>query len=710
MTYKIITIGLCKFLFIFFIILNVVACGGDSSSVEIDPPPTKNTPFSVTNIPENQISHSFFRDVDGTENALAGRIVIEAPDIIETDLNRAESVWVYWADNNREKLGGAWLKTTADAVYEINIPTGTNLPENTKAMLLYPANNIGQSKHGRLVLFHDFIGNASLFGPGGNEAKNWFYGEERPALSVQRSDINGGLCTFDNGLVSIIDMNNTRDEAWHNSIGDGQANVVDETNFPPYEFLCDETPIHKADEISDEIGIWTYSTLNDSLFYGTLTYDMFLKYLGEPPLKDKVRLRVHYGVLSDRSVFWDGAYANFSDGYPFQYSMAPLDVIGHEVAHGVLNRISDLDFFEHSISTDARTLHEAFADISGVMVKYEFTGHKDNWEHGAEAKGYTRHLDKIETEFGAIDSFLDYDDAGDNFYLRIGVITYPFYLLSNKWGIEPAYKVYLSAAKNCWLAMTTLTEAADCVKQEADTAGLSTVDVVEAFKTVKIKLFEDGVLSHFKNEKYKLRSQFIDNSESTNQITQWLWDFGDGTTSTAVSPEHTFEDAGDYQVALTVTDQSGDQDVFKRLISVTDQYCAIKPHEVDKHITSLSIDGTSVSIDPTRSDYTQKTIVLSDSSHVVINIEGDVLSTEKSTTWSVWIDINDNGVFGDDDKEFVLNQFVAQGQPYELHKVLDFSKLPNNGDAVHMRIVGDYAVITACNLSVGEALDVKISW
>jgi hypothetical protein len=390
--------------------------------------------------------------------------------------------------------------------------------------------------------------------------------------------------------------------------------------------------------------------------------------------------------------------------------MASLDSIAHEVGHGVLNRISELNLFEHDISTDARTLHEAFGDISGVMAKYEFTGHTDNWIHGEESEGFTRHLDKIKTESGAIGSYLDYDDAGDNFYLRIGMISYPFYLLSNQWGIEPTYMVYLSAAKTCWLAQTTLTEAAECIKQQAGFAGLTEADVVAAFKTVKIKLFDEGVLSHFTAEKFKLRTQFSDNSRSTSEVTQWHWDFGDGQTSTESSPEHTFAQAGTYPVKLIVTDQSNDQDSFERLIDVTDQYCAMRSSSGDNQIIAVSIGGNEIDYSPSQWDYTQTPIELISPNSTVINIQGDNASTQRSTTWRVWIDLNENGIFGDESAELIFDKFVAEGLPYTLNTQLDLSALPNDGSPKYMRIIGDYAVITPCSSNIGEALDLRVKW
>jgi len=662
-------------------------------------------------MPLNQITHVFFRDQDGATGSLGGTVMIEAAEVIDTDPARVESIWVYWADEHGNKDGNVWFKTSPDSVYQIELKIGTPIPDNVSGFLLYPSNKEGLASEGSLINFHDFVGNAELAGPGGNELDAWYYGDGRPTITVQRTSYQGGLCIFDNGLVSVTDMNNTEDENWKVTRGNGRSNLVNEIDFPAYEFLCDENPVNTTREISDDIGVWTYSTINDAMFYGTVVYDSFLKYLGEPPLEEKIRLRVHYGHQSETKVYWDGAYANFSDGYPFQYSMASLDSIAHEIGHGVLNRISPLNAFEKEISTDARTLHEAFSDLSGVMAKYEFTGDSNNWVHGEESMGEVRRLNQINTEIGAIGSLLDYEDAGENFYLRIGMVTYPFYLLSNQWGLEQTYKVYLNSAKACWTAMTTLTEAAECIKQQAVVSGFSEADVVDAFKTVKIKLFEEGVLSHFKADTYKLRVEFSDNSQSTSRVSQWLWDFGDGHTSTEQNPEHIFAESGDYHVSLMVTDQSNDQDSFYRLMSVNDQYCTIKDtYNVDNHISRVMVDGMDINFSSEKSDYTESTINLMNPENTVINIEGESTATERSTTWRAWVDLNDNGVFGDEDNELIVNTFVAEGLPYALNTVLDLSDLPNDGEPKYMRIIGDYAAITPCSTGVGEALDLRITW
>ncbi|MBK9450818.1 MAG: PKD domain-containing protein [Bacteroidetes bacterium] len=56
---------------------------------------------------------------------------------------------------------------------------------------------------------------------------------------------------------------------------------------------------------------------------------------------------------------------------------------------------------------------------------------------------------------------------------------------------------------------------------------------------------------------HSLTLQFGDASTSGHSITSWLWDFGDGHTSTAQNPTHTFAHHGVYNVCLTIHDSHG---------------------------------------------------------------------------------------------------------------------------------------------------------
>lgn len=60
------------------------------------------------------------------------------------------------------------------------------------------------------------------------------------------------------------------------------------------------------------------------------------------------------------------------------------------------------------------------------------------------------------------------------------------------------------------------------------------------------------------------------NDASTGNINSWLWDFGDGTSSTAQNPSHTYTAAGTYQVTLTVAQNKWWFDTTTKDVSVSD--------------------------------------------------------------------------------------------------------------------------------------------
>lgn len=63
--------------------------------------------------------------------------------------------------------------------------------------------------------------------------------------------------------------------------------------------------------------------------------------------------------------------------------------------------------------------------------------------------------------------------------------------------------------------------------------------------------------------------QFIDSSAAgTGTLATWLWEFGDGSTSTEQNPLHQYSDTGSYNVTLIVTNSDGCTDTFTVLVTV----------------------------------------------------------------------------------------------------------------------------------------------
>ncbi|HID25492.1 MAG TPA: PKD domain-containing protein, partial [Thermoplasmata archaeon] len=67
--------------------------------------------------------------------------------------------------------------------------------------------------------------------------------------------------------------------------------------------------------------------------------------------------------------------------------------------------------------------------------------------------------------------------------------------------------------------------------------------------------------------------QFIDESmDEDGYIVQWLWDFGDNTTSSASHPTHSYNTAGTYTVTLTVVDNGNKTNFAQQTITVKTAY------------------------------------------------------------------------------------------------------------------------------------------
>ena len=100
--------------------------------------------------------------------------------------------------------------------------------------------------------------------------------------------------------------------------------------------------------------------------------------------------------------------------------------------------------------------------------------------------------------------------------------------------------------------------------------------------------------------------QFTDTSTDLDgSITSWLWNFGDGYTSSQKNPSHKYTDNGTYNVTLNVTDDDGAKDTEYKIINVVNSppianftYTPLYPttaNTIQFTDTSTDSDGTIIS-------------------------------------------------------------------------------------------------------------------
>jgi Zn-dependent metalloprotease len=98
------------------------------------------------------------------------------------------------------------------------------------------------------------------------------------------------------------------------------------------------------------------------------TYDLYFKVYGRNSIDDRgLRLdsTVHYGRKYDNA-FWNGQQMVYGDGDGrlFNRFTVAIDVIGHELTHGVTQYEAGLDYQDQS-----GALNESFSDVFGALVK-----------------------------------------------------------------------------------------------------------------------------------------------------------------------------------------------------------------------------------------------------------------------------------------------------------------------------------------------------
>jgi len=348
-------------------------------------------------------------------------------------------------------------------------------------------------------------------------------------------------------------------------------NTVDYANA--VDFLDDDNFWNNVNAAKDEVA-------PDAHWASEMMYDYLLNSFGRNSLDDAGMPLISYVHFDSSYVnaFWNGTAATYGDGGAggANGSYGPLtcvDIVAHELAHGLTQFTCGLIYQDES-----GALNESFSDIWGTVIEHTFRANDADWEIAADIGVTPFRSMENPNLYGHPSTYLGLDwftGTSDNggVHTNSGVQNYWFYLVvegdSGTNDLGDTYNVTgIGMEKAAAIAYRTQSVYLTFSSQYVDAefySKVATMDlygpcadeiaaVTNAWYAVGIgPIYSPTVVSEFvssstANCKVPLTVDFTNLSVNAASFT---WDFGDGTTSTQVSPSHTYSAYGDYTVTLT---------------------------------------------------------------------------------------------------------------------------------------------------------------
>lgn len=345
-------------------------------------------------------------------------------------------------------------------------------------------------------------------------------------------------------------------------------------------------------DFTNTTNTWTITTSNqaatDAHWGAEMTYDFYMQTFSRNSVDNagyKLLSYVHYDV-NYVNAFWDGQEMTYGDGDVSQgfTIMTALDVCGHEITHGVVQNTANLN------GGEADALNEAFADIFGTSIEWFARPTQHDWIMGKDIMpsgtgirnmSNPNQLQQPDTYMGT------YWDQNDEPHTNNGPCIYWFYLLSvggsgtndnsqaySVSGITMA-KAEAIAYRALNMYMTPSTDYSDVrnytIQAAKDLYGPCSNEVIQttnAWHAVGVgAVYSAGAISPafaadaVTSCSLPMTANF---SNTTANGSTFAWQFGDGGTSTAMNPSHTYTANGTYSVKLVATGcTSGKDSVLK---------------------------------------------------------------------------------------------------------------------------------------------------
>ena len=441
-------------------------------------------------------------------------------------------------------------------------------------LVLVPKNGDFQSQDYRLAYKFDIFAKQPMsrkwiFIDAGNSEVLFTLNRIQAENESIKSDVTGTAMTKYSGSQTIIADDSIpgnfrlREKTRGNGIE--TYNMLQGTDYNnSVDFFDSDNIWNNINPQFDEVGA-------DAHWASEMTYDYYFNNFGRNSIDDngfKLVSYVHYDT-SFVNAFWNGVSMTYGDGDGINYlPLTTVDICAHEITHGLTENTAGLIY-----SNESGALNEGFSDIFGIAVEFFAKPSLANWQMGDDMGPPFRDLsDPI--PYGCPNTYLgpNWDNVWQEVHTNSGVLNYWYYLLSvggnGVNGIGNSYNVssigMSKASAISFRLLTVYLVPSSDYAEARNYSILAAIDlyggcspeviaVTNAWYAVGVGAAYTGSIScsfiSGQNEFCSVPAIVDFHNTSTNS-NSFLWDFGDGTTSTNINPSHTYTSLGLYNVKL----------------------------------------------------------------------------------------------------------------------------------------------------------------
>lgn len=322
----------------------------------------------------------------------------------------------------------------------------------------------------------------------------------------------------------------------------------------------------------------------DAHFGAEATYDYLLNRHGRNSIDDNGEALLSYIHFDNNfaNAYWDGSRMTYGDGDATIDPLISPDICGHEIGHGLQQYTAGFNR-----GGESGALAESFSDMMGLMIEAISFPNRSNIEiynTGDQplnnVNGARNYIDPSLTNHP--DTYLgnNWDFSGQNIHNNGVVQDHWFYILSE--GLTgtndngDAYtvngigrdKVDSIVFRSLTIYLTPNSTFADArffaIQAAKDLYGLCSPEEIETTNAWYAVGVGDEYDLVFKVDfEYNVdicatpvEVQFSNESKAASSF---VWDFGDGTTSTDAEPKHSYPTDGVYTIKLMAGDCTGGQ-------------------------------------------------------------------------------------------------------------------------------------------------------